>query len=186
MLNSTGWRYRQAMITGTKVRIRALETGDRDRISAWRNKRSIQDQLIGWHWPTSPENESDWLNAIRNDSVNKRFAIEASDGKHIGNIGVYDIDWIWRQCGFGLFIGDDNYRGKGYAFDASKALLEFVFSEVGMHRVWVYILASNEPSIKHFTRLGFTHEGVLREHNFRSGVFVNVNVMGLIDTDFRK
>ncbi|MEZ4812076.1 MAG: hypothetical protein R2883_01040 [Caldisericia bacterium] len=37
-------------------------------------------------------NEEDWLHAIRNDQVNKRFAIEADDRRHIGNIGVYDID----------------------------------------------------------------------------------------------
>ena len=174
------------MITGTKARVRALETGDRDRLTIWRNDKMIQDQLVGWHWPTSPENENDWLMAIRKDQVNKRFAIEAEDGKHIGNIGVYDIDWVWRQCGFGLFIGDNGYRGKGYALDASRALLDFIFNETGMHRVWVYILATNQPSIKHFTRLGFTHEGVLREHNFRAGEFVNVNIMGLIDTDFVK
>lgn len=174
------------MITGKKTRIRALEPGDRDRLVSWRNDRNIQDQLIGWHWPTAPENEEDWLKAIRNDQKNKRFAIEADDGKHIGNIGVYDIDWISRQCGFGLFIGDHNYLGKGYANDASQALLSFTFSEIGMHRVWVYILESNKPSRSHFERLGFQHEGLLREHNFRDGKFVDVVVMGLLNTEFQK
>ncbi len=174
------------MISGKKTRIRALEKGDRDRLTAWRNDWEIQEQLIGWHWPTSHTNEEDWLHAIRNDQVNKRFAIEADDGRHIGNIGVYDIDWINRQCGFGLFIGDKNYRGQGYANDASHSLLNFTFSEIGMNRVWVYILDTNIPSQKHFERLGFIREGKLREHNFRNNQFVDVIIMGLLKSDFLK
>ncbi|HOO96575.1 MAG TPA: GNAT family N-acetyltransferase [Caldisericia bacterium] len=174
------------MYSGLKTKLRALEVADSERIALWRNDESIQSMLIGWHWPVSVENEAKWIESSRDDKLNKRFAIIADDGNHIGNIGIYGIDWVSRQCGFGLFIGDAKYRGKGYANDASKVLLDFVFSELGMNRVWVYVLVSNEPSKKHFERLGFSAEGILKQHNHRGGEFTDVHVMGLLKGELIK
>ena len=174
------------MYAGLKTKLRALEPDDAPLLAKWRNDTSIQDMLIGWHWPVSVENERKWLESIGSDNNNKRFAILADDGNHIGNIGVYSIDWVSRQCGFGLFIGESKYRGMGYANDASKVLLDFVFSELGLNRVWVYVLATNEPSVKHFERLGFKHEGTLKDHNFRNGKFIDVHVLGLLNGELIK
>lgn len=172
------------MIAGKKTLIRALTKGDLPKLVTWRNDPSIQSQLIGWHFPVSIEDEELWLERIRNDKTSKRFAIEADSGEYIGNIGLYDIDWINRNTGFGIFIGDPRYRGGGYATDASCALLNFVFSELNLKRVWLTVLTSNESAQKLYLRLGFKLEGTLKQHNFRGGKFVDELVMGLLSDEF--
>ncbi|NTU61543.1 MAG: GNAT family N-acetyltransferase [Caldiserica bacterium] len=172
------------MITGAKTKVRGLEKSDIDKLVGWRNDRSIQDMLIGWHFPVTVEQELSWFEKTWTDQHNKRFAIEADSGDYIGNIGLYDIDWVNRQCGFGIFIGDPRYRGGGYAFDAGHALLDFAFNDMDIHRVWVEVLTTNEPSRKYFERLGFKHEGILREHNYKNGKHVNQHIMGLLKDEF--
>lgn len=172
------------MIAGKKTQIRALTKEDLPKLVVWRNDPYIQSQLIGWHFPISVEDEALWLERVRGDKSSRRFAIEADSGEYIGNIGLYDIDWINRNTGFGIFIGDPRYRGGGYATDASFALLGFAFSELGLKKVWLTVLASNEAAQKLYLRLGFKPEGTLRQHNFRGGGFVDELVMGLLSEEF--
>lgn len=173
------------MIIGKKTLIRALTTDDIPKLVAWRNDPSIQSMLIGWHFPVCAEEELVWLERIRNDKNSRRFAIEADTGAYIGNIGLYDINWIDRMSGFGIFIGDPRFRGGGYATDASFALLRFAFHELGLNRLWLTVLTGNDPARKLYEKLGFSPEGVLKKHNFRGGAFHDELVMGLLSKDFK-
>ena len=173
------------MIVGKKTLVRALTSGDIPKLAAWRNDPSIQSMLIGWHFPVSAEEEMLWLEKIRGDKNSRRFAIEADTGSYIGNIGLYDINWIDRVSGFGIFIGDPRFRGGGYATDASFALVKFAFQELGLNRLWLTVLADNEPARKLYERLGFLTEGTLKHHNHRGGVFHDELVMGLLSKDFK-
>ena len=168
------------MIVGTKTLIRAIGDDDLPKLVQWRNDKSIQQNLIGWHFPVSLEDEKLWLERVRGDRKNKRFAIEADSGEYIGNIGLYDIDFINRHCGFGIFIGDPRYRGGGYATDATTALIKFAIEELGMVRLCLTVLATNDKAIKLYERVGFKLEGVLRRQNFRGGEYVDENLMGLL------
>jgi len=172
------------LIAGRKTLIRALTTDDLPKLVTWRADNAIQEQLIGWHFPVSIEDERIWLERVKTDKNSRRFAIEADTGDYIGNIGLYDINWINRHSGFGIFIGDPRYRGGGFAHDATIALLKFAFSDMGLHRLWLTVLVANEPARKLYERVGFEIEGNLRQANFRGDQFVDVYVMGLLSSQF--
>lgn len=54
-------------------------------------------------------------------------------------------------------------RGRGIVTRAVAAMLDWAFTERGMHRVEWKCAPGNEPSRRMAQRLGFTHEGTLRE-----------------------
>jgi RimJ/RimL family protein N-acetyltransferase len=172
------------LIKGSKTLVRGLEKSDIPKLVLWRNDKELQDMLIGWHFPVTAEQELSWFEKTWSDQSNRRFAIEADSGDYIGNIGLYDIDWINRQCGFGLFIGDSRYKGGGYASDAGRALIRFAFNDLGINRIWVEVLLTNEPSKRYFERLGFRHEGILRKHNLKNGILVDQYILGLLKEEF--
>ncbi|MGA5508888.1 GNAT family N-acetyltransferase [Streptomyces umbrinus] len=61
--------------------------------------------------------------------------------------------------------------GHGYATDAARALVTYVFKELGLHRVTAAIGPDNVGSIAVVRQLGFTREGTLRDHVFTNGAW---------------
>ncbi|UXY33226.1 GNAT family N-acetyltransferase [Streptomyces sp. HUAS TT20] len=61
--------------------------------------------------------------------------------------------------------------GRGYARDAARALVTYAFKEIGLHRITAAIGPDNAASIAVVQQLGFTREGVLRDHVFTNGAW---------------
>jgi putative acetyltransferase len=49
---------------------------------------------------------------------------------------------------------------------------------LNLTRLELEVYADNEPAIRLYERFGFEREGVLRQHAFRDGRFVDAIVMG--------
>ncbi|MGH3874487.1 MAG: GNAT family N-acetyltransferase [Pseudonocardiaceae bacterium] len=61
--------------------------------------------------------------------------------------------------------------GHGYALDAASTLIGYGFTTLRLHRISAAIGPDNAASIALATRLGFTHEGRLRDHVFTNGAW---------------
>jgi len=55
-------------------------------------------------------------------------------------------------------------RGRGYATEAARLLLDLCFGEIGLHRVQAELDPRNEASVAMCIRLGMRHEGHFVEH----------------------
>ena len=84
-----------------------------------------------------------------------RFSIEDENGTHIGNCMCYDYDEMLKQAEFGIMIGDTEYWGRGYGTDAVKSLLEYVFTNTDIRRVYLHTLSSNRRAQRAFENAGF-------------------------------
>ena len=61
--------------------------------------------------------------------------------------------------------------GHGYATEAARTILAFAFRELGLHRISAAIGPDNAASIAVVEKLGFTREGVLRDHVHTNGAW---------------
>ena len=82
------------------------------------------------------------------------------DGKHIGNIKLGPINWLYGRSDIGLMIGDKNSWGKGYATEAIETISNIAFKDIGLKRVQAGAYSSNKGSVKAFLKAGFEQEGV--------------------------
>lgn len=89
------------------------------------------------------------------------FAIETFSGKHIGNCSCFDIDEASREAEMGIMIGNKAYWDQGYGTDAIRTVLDYVFSHVRMHRVYLKTLSWNARAQKCFQKCGFISCGQL-------------------------
>jgi len=111
---------------------------------------------------TAPINLSleDYLRLYRDDLAypspwSLRLAIDTRDGRHIGNCMYYDIDRTKSQAELGIVIGDRSCWGKGYGTDAVTTVLDHVFSETDLDRVYLHTLTSNKRAQRAFGKAGF-------------------------------
>lgn len=105
-------------------------------------------------------------------------------GKNLcGAIRVKDIDHADRKANIGYFIGSQ-FQGKGIVTSSVRAVLSHCFDSLGLNRVELHCAVGNKPSMRVAERLGFTHEGLLRQDKFLNGVFVDQHVYALLRDDF--
>lgn len=163
------------------IYLRSLETSDLERTFKWHNDPDLYRQLGGTFHYVSHATEEDWLRRKQGFSNNElNLAICTSEEhRHIGNIYLRNIDWVVRHCEMQIFIGEAGQRGKGYGVEALTLLIRHAFLDLGMQRMYLYVLEDNQPAIKLYQRCGFVREGVLRRHAFKDGQFKNYIVMGL-------
>lgn len=89
------------------------------------------------------------------------YIIEA-DNKKIGNVKIGPIDLKNKTSDLVCFIGDRNYLGKGLATKAIALANQIAFEKYDIRRLQGGMYSSNTPSIKAYTKAGWTIEATLK------------------------
>jgi ribosomal-protein-serine acetyltransferase len=117
---------------------------------------------------------------LRRHAENNGFELALIlDGRIIGALGLSSVDWVSRATSIGYWL-DEEHRGRGLMTRAVKALVEHAFGEMGLHRVEIRAAEENRRSRAIPERLGFEHEGVLREAERVGGRYHDLVVYGKI------
>lgn len=93
-------------------------------------------------------------------TTSRQFAIDTTDGKHIGNCSFYNLDRSRGEVELGIMIGDRDYWNKGYGVDVVETLLERIFRETKVDRVHLKTLDWNTRAQKCFQKCGFNQCGL--------------------------
>lgn len=177
-----------APLTGEKVILSPIEDAD------------VGDHYVGW---LSDPEVTRYLGAVRASAPSlaslkkylERFQHSASDmilairdrgtRAHIGNITINHIDWMTHTGHLGIMIGHKAFWGKGYAFEAQRLFLTYLFQEVKLRKVTAGAPINNLASIITLKKLGFQTEGVLRQEAVVDGAYRDVIRLGLLADEFR-
>ncbi|RMI14668.1 MAG: N-acetyltransferase [Calditrichaeota bacterium] len=106
----------------------------------------------------------------------------ASDGAFVGTISL-SLKWDERMAELGYWIGRP-YWNRGYCTEAARAIVEYGFIRLNLHRIFAHHLTRNPASGRVMQKLGMQHEGHLRQHILKWGVFEDVEVYGLLREEF--
>jgi RimJ/RimL family protein N-acetyltransferase len=130
--------------------------------------RQVEDEVL---YATSPMISSGLF----------ELAIQMTDGNlYIGNTYFRKIDWQNHSAEYGIFIGSKEKWGMNIGKDATLMMLEYGFTELGFHRIWLTVFSYNHRAIKCFEKCGITKEGVLRGAVFSGGQFNDVIMMSIL------
>lgn len=76
------------------------------------------------------------------------------------------------------------YQGQGIMTEAGRRVLQFAFSELGLHKIFVSHFSVNEASENLIKRLGFRYVGEQHEEFKKAGVWHNHKLYELLDKEF--
>lgn len=77
-----------------------------------------------------------------------------------------------------------DHWGHGYATAATRALVNFGFRELGLHRISAAIGPDNAASIAVAKSLGFRYEGCIRDHVWTNGTWRASELYSLLDHEW--
>ena len=103
--------------------------------------------------------------------------------KIVGVIGLHRVDRFNKQTEVGYWLAEE-YQGRGIMTSCCRALVDFAFHEYELHRVEIRAAADNTKSRAIPERLGFTHEGTLRESEWVNDHFVDSSVYAMLERDW--
>ena len=107
------------------------------------------------------------------------------NGQIVGGIGCHPIEWSNRNCSIGYWI-DGGCQGKGIMTRCCAALIDFLFDDMGLHRVTIHCGTGNRKSCAIPERLGFTREGLMREAEWVNDRWVDLVVWGMLAQDWKR
>lgn len=96
--------------------------------------------------------------------------IEKLSGECIGQIAYFLVDTKNHFGEIEYCIGT-GFQKRGYATEATKAVIDFGFDKIKFNKVQICVRPSNAPSKKVIEKCGFTHDGTLREYFYRNGKY---------------
>ena len=164
-------------ITGDRVALRPITDADTDHIVAWRNTPSVMQNFI-FRQTFTPEMHRNWLATKVATGQVVQYIIEATaDGRPVGSVYYRDIDPANHSAEYGIFIGDENARGKGFGTETARLFTEFGFTVLGLHRISLRLLAENLPARRSYEKAGFAEEGLFRDMVLLDGRYRDVVFM---------
>jgi RimJ/RimL family protein N-acetyltransferase len=101
--------------------------------------------------------------------------------KHIGNIKIDPINRYHELGEYGIMMGDKSEWGKGYAEEASIAIIDYCFIHENLRKINLGVVEENAAAVNLYKKLGFVIEGKYRNHGFYNGHYCDVLRMALFN-----
>jgi ribosomal-protein-alanine N-acetyltransferase len=176
------------MLVTRRLILREFATEDWPAVLAYQSDPRYL-RLYAWTARTEADVRAFVAGFVASQAVEPRLkyqlAITLRDGGQlVGNCGV-------RLAEPGVRIGDLGYElapqhwGRGYATEAARAMLEFAFVELRLHRVWAECVPENHASRRVLEKLGMHCEGRLRQTRWYKGCWWDTLLYGILEDEWR-
>src|SRR5687768_13609668 len=96
----------------------------------------------------------------------RTVAVEDFDGRHIGNVMYYNVDYQRREAEIGVTIGARECWGRGYGTDLIRTFLRHLFQTTVLDRIYLKTLDWNHRAQRCFEKAGFTRYGTSRRGEY--------------------
>jgi ribosomal-protein-alanine N-acetyltransferase len=170
---------------GPRLYFRPLEREDAPRLAAFVNHPDVRRNLLV-HRPMNTAQEVAFVDTLTASQRDVMFAIVLRDGdRMIGTSGLHDMDFRSRRATFGMLIGEPSEWHKGYGSEATRMVLDYGFGTLNLNRVQLEVLENNVAGIRAYEKAGFRREGVLRQHHYVDGAYVDTLVMGILRSEWK-
>jgi ribosomal-protein-alanine N-acetyltransferase len=135
--------------------------------------------------PYTEQNAREYLaicQAESNSGPVTRFAITLRNtGEFCGGAGLrLDPAHVHGELGYWLGVP---FWGQGYATEAARAVIDYGFGDLGLHRIYASHFAGNDASGRILRKLGMHHEGCMRGHIRKWDSFHDLECYGMLGTD---
>ncbi|MBP3502705.1 MAG: GNAT family N-acetyltransferase [Clostridia bacterium] len=170
-------------LLGDRIYLSPRNTEDYEIFTEWLNDFETTDYIGKSGNLISLEGEKEFLE--KNNSPIATFAIVTLDhDKMIGTVSLENVDFINRTATLGIFIGDKDYRSKGYGTEAIKLILEYGFKYMNLNNIKLDLMSFNERALKCYKKCGFKEYGRRRKCKFVNGKYYDSISMDILAEEF--
>jgi RimJ/RimL family protein N-acetyltransferase len=138
------------------VIIREFEECDISKKVEWINNPE-NNKFLHYDLPLRVDRTIEWFRS--KDNTRRLDCVIEYNGIPVGLIGLLQIDKVNRKAEYYITVGETSYKQKGIATKATKAILDYAFTHLNLHKVYLTVDAKNERAIRLYEKVGFKLEG---------------------------
>jgi RimJ/RimL family protein N-acetyltransferase/ribosomal protein S18 acetylase RimI-like enzyme len=135
--------------------------------------------------PTMAELQADFNQELKAAQC-KRFAIETSEGRLIGQVSYFDLQHDTRSVFIDVMIGEPDCWEGEWGREAIRLLLEHLFGELGIHRVSILVSQTQHLVQRDLESLGFRQDGILRHNEIVNGHYIDHCLLSILEDECRQ
>lgn len=163
-----------------KIELVNITKEDTPLIVKWRNNENVRRNFIFQEKFTN-EMHNNWMDTKVASGEVVQFIIRVKEtNKAIGSVYFRDIDNEKKEAEYGIFIGEDEARGKGYGTETAKLALEYAFTKLNLQTIFLRVFADNKRAIKSYENAGFIKEDrkekVIINNKEKEVIFMRKNI----------
>ena len=172
----------QPTLTTERLILRPFEPEDAPDVQRLAGDRAVADTTERIPHPYEDGMAETWIathpQGFR-ESKECTFAVVLKDGHQLIGAAGLTLTMVHARGELGYWIGRE-FWNRGYCTEAARAVIEYGFSVLGLHRIQAQHLARNPASGRVMLKLGMQHEGRLVQHTLKWDVFEDMDVYGRI------
>lgn len=174
-------------LTTERLVLRPFALEDAAEVTRLVSDRRIADTTLNIPHPYDEEIAEGWIGThaevAERDQGLTLAVTERAGGHLVGAIGL-SINRPHRRGELGYWVAVEHW-GRGYATEASRAMLGYAFGPLDLSRVVAHCLTRNEASWRVMEKLGMQREGRLREHVVKWDVPEDIWMYGILRDEWR-
>ncbi len=170
-------------LVGDRIYLSPRNIEDVEQFTQWMNDFEITDYIGRTATLMSLSGEKDYLEKNANPEANF-VIVDLENDTMVGTVSLEKIDRINSRAELGIFIGNIEYRGKGYGAEAINLLLDFGFNYMNLNSIELTVLECNERAKACYKKCGFKEMGRKRKAKFINGKYYDTLVMDILREEF--
>ena len=172
-------------LVGEKIYLSPRSTEDVEIYTRWLNDFETTDYIGRSNMTFTLEAEKKYLEG--NIGAEAVFAIiDMKKDKLIGTVGISKIDHINRKGTLGIFIGEKDYREKGYGTEAIQLMLDYGFNYLNLNSIKLNVFEFNKRAIACYKKCGFKEYGRRRQSILLNGKYYDTIEMDILNEEFKE
>lgn len=167
--------------------LRPFSLGDVPAIVALAGDWDIAVNTLSVPHPYTEDHAMQWIRQQSDQWNNGQavtFAIAHPDQRLFGSIGLGFVP-SFHLAELGYWVGKP-YWGKGYATEAARAVVNFGFAKLSLHRIQATHFGNNDASGRVMQKIGMLYEGCRRQHTLKWGEYRDIKLYGMLQEDWRQ
>ena len=132
-------------------------------------------RLVGSQDKLAPDKPGTWFQLV---------ILDRAAPSIIGDLALHFREDDHRQVEIGINLAPAR-QGKGYAAEAVRSVLDYLFRQLGKHRVMAITDAENDAAARLFRSVGFRQEGHFLEHVWYKGSYGSEYLFALLASEWR-
>jgi [ribosomal protein S5]-alanine N-acetyltransferase len=175
-----------APLQTARLTVRPVDAADLDDLMAVNGDPEVARFLPYEAWRTADDAQA-WRvrMAALCDGGQAHQLVIVRDGRAVGTVLLFRFEEPSARIELGYALGRAQW-GQGIAREALGAVLGVAFGPFGLRRVEAQVQPDNQASNALLARLGFVHEGVLRQRWVAKGRAYDVNAWGLLASEWQR
>lgn len=171
------------IINGERIYLRPITREDTALVVAWRNNPAVMQNFI-FRQPFTAELHENWLRTkVDTGKVIQYIIVDRDSGRSVGSVYFRDIDPENNCAEYGIFIGEEEYLGKGIGSETARLFVRFALDVLRLHRISLRVLGGNEIARRSYEKAGFVTEGVFRDMVKLDGKYTDVIFMAMLNDE---